>query len=323
MTEPSTTLRPAARPGERHELRFRRPMPDGFDAPAADVRVEGAPRAEVDADGWTLRWRGPALMGVLNVTPDSFSDGGRFDSPDEAVDVGLAMRDEGAMVVDVGGVSTRPGAGEVDAEEEAERVLPVVRGLAREGRLVSVDTSSPEVAEAALLAGACIVNDVRGLRDGALSAACAAAGAPAVVMHMQGEPRSMQARPRYRDVVAEVESFLLRRAAAARAAGVPSVLIDPGIGFGKLDPHNLALLRACERLASHAYPLVIGVSRKSLIGRLGGEDRPDRRLPGSLALALHAAARGAALLRVHDVAAHAQALRLWRAVEGTEEGDGR
>lgn len=254
-------------------------------------------------------------MGVINVTPDSFSDGGRWRNAAAAIAAGVAMTQAGAMLVDVGGESTRPGAAEVPLEEEIARVVPVVEGLAGAGVLVSVDTMKAEVAVAALGAGACVVNDVRGLRDAAMRRACAEAGVPVVLMHMQGDPRSMQTDPRYHDVVTEVEAYLLAQAEDAVAAGVPDVMIDPGIGFGKRDEHNLALLDATARLASHGYPLVLGVSRKSMIGRIAREGRSDRRLPGSLALGLYAASHGAAVLRVHDVAEHAQALRLWRALE--------
>lgn len=273
--------------GAWHRLRFRRPLPDG--------RTE-------------LEWRGAALMGVVNVTPDSFSDGGRTFSTAAAVAAGLRMREEGALVLDVGGESTRPGAAPVGPGEEARRVLPVIEALAAAGAVVSVDTRKAEVAAAALAAGAAVVNDVGGLRDPAMLAACAAAGAPAIVMHMQGEPRTMQAAPRYGDVVAEVEAFLLEQARRAAAAGVPSVVLDPGIGFGKDLDHNLDLLRATARLAGHGHPLLVGASRKAFIGRLAGGVGPESRLPGTLAAHLVAAAAGAALLRVHDVAAHAQAL---------------
>ncbi|HNR00820.1 MAG TPA: dihydropteroate synthase, partial [Trueperaceae bacterium] len=220
----------------------------------------------------------------------------------------LRMREEGALVLDVGGESTRPGAAPVGLGEEARRVLPVIEALAAAGAVVSVDTRKAEVAAAALAAGAAVVNDVGGLRDPAMLAACAAAGAPAIVMRMQGEPRTMQAAPRYGDVVAEVEAFLLEQARRAAAAGVPSVVLDPGIGFGKDLDHNLDLLRATARLAGHGHPLLVGASRKAFIGRLAGGVGPESRLSGTLAAHLAAAAAGAALLRVHDVAAHAQAL---------------
>lgn len=266
-----------------------------------------------------LSWRGAGLVGVLNVTPDSFSESGRQPTTAEAVAAGLRLRDEGALIVDVGGESTRPGAASVPLGEELARVVDVIEGLTAAGVVVSVDTRKPEVAAAALEAGAQLVNDVGGLRDAAMLEACAAAGAPAVAMHMQGEPATMQRAPRYADVVGEVEAFLLERAAAALAAGVPAVVIDPGLGFGKELGHNLALVRATGRLAAHGHPVMVGASRKSFIGRVTGVAEPAARLPGTLAVHLWAAAAGAALLRVHDVAAHAQALAAWAAVLGEGE----
>jgi dihydropteroate synthase len=266
-------------------------------------------------------------MGVLNVTPDSFSDGGRFraDDPASAVEAGLALREEGAVFVDVGGESSRPGAQGVSEAEELRRVLPVVAGLADAGVRVSIDTVKPAVAREALAAGACLVNDIRGLASDTLRAVCAEAGVPAVVMHMQGEPPTMQRAPRYRDVVAEVERWLLESADRALQDGVPSVLIDPGIGFGKTVEHNVALLAATDRLASHGLPLLVGASRKGTIGRLGEaggvEPAPLERLPGSLAAHLYAVERGAAMLRVHDVAAHRQALAVLRALAERERAD--
>ena len=279
--------------GAPHRLPFRRPLPDGSTA---------------------LEWRGAALMGIVNVTPDSFSDAGETFAAEAAVAAGLRLREEGALILDVGGESTRPGALPVSPEEEARRVLPVVAELAAAGAVVSIDTRKAEVAAAALAAGAAIVNDVGGLRDPAMLAVCAAAGAPVVIMHMQGEPRTMQAAPAYADVVAEVEELLLRRARLAEAAGLPGVVLDPGIGFGKDLGHNLALLRATPRLAGLGHPLMVGASRKAFIGRLAGGVGPGSRLPGTLAAHLAAAAGGAALLRVHDVAAHAQALAVAAAV---------
>ncbi len=258
-------------------------------------------------------------MGVVNVTPDSFSDGGDTFDTQCAVDVGLTQARDGALIVDVGGESTRPGAAPVSASEELRRVLPVVQRLVAAGVLVSIDTRKPEVAEEALAAGAAVVNDVGGLRDERMVAVCAAAGAPAVVMHMQGEPATMQVRPHYDDVVAEVGAYLSAAADAALAAGIPDVLIDPGIGFGKNVRHNLELLRRLHELTLLGRSVLVGASRKALIGALSGEADPRQRLPGTLALNLHAADCGAALLRVHDVAAHQQALRVWRALRGWPE----
>lgn len=277
---------PYSRP---HELRFGAPLPDGESS---------------------LRWRGPALLGVLNLTPDSFSDGGRLADEAVALAAGLEARELGALVVDVGGESTRPGAAPVSAREELRRVLPTITGLAAAGVVLSIDTRKPEVAREALAAGARIVNDIGGLSDPLMREVCAAAGAPAIIMHMQGEPRTMQAEPRYDDVVAEVHDYLLAAARRALSAGVPDVLIDPGIGFGKTTEHNLELLRASDRLAGSGHGLLIGASRKRFIGSLSGGAAAAERLGGTLAAHLYAAARGAAMLRVHDVAAHRQALQV-------------
>lgn len=260
-------------------------------------------------------WRGAALMGIVNVTPDSFSDGGHLLAIDDAVETGLRLAAEGALVVDVGGESTKPGAEPVDSREERRRVVPVIEALAAEGVLVSVDTRKPDVAAAALEAGARIVNDVGGLRDPAMVALCAAAGAPAIIMHMQGEPATMQRAPRYADVVAEVHAFLEAATDRALAAGVPDVLIDPGIGFGKTVAHNLALLAATARLAA-TRSVLVGASRKGFIDKIATVPRPTDRLGGSIAVHLHAARSGAALLRVHDVEQHRQALRLEAALAG-------
>ncbi|GAA5514560.1 dihydropteroate synthase [Deinococcus carri] len=268
------------------------------------------PGGERTPDGWQVAWAGCAVMGVLNVTPDSFSDGGQHASLETAVAQARAMRDAGTLFIDVGGESTRPGAGPVPAEQEIDRVRPVLRALAGEGVLLSVDTLKPEVAAAALAAGAHLINDVSGLRDPEMVRVCAAAGAPACIMHMQGEPRTMQLAPHYGDVVSEVHRFLREQAAAVRAAGVPSVLLDPGLGFGKTPAHNLALLRALPDLTAGPFPVLVGASRKRLIDTLAGVPRAADRDPGSLALHLHAARQGAALVRAHAAGAHVQALRV-------------
>ena len=244
-------------------------------------------------------------MGVLNVTPDSFSDGGRWTDPEQAVAHGLRMAAEGADVVDVGGESTRPGAEPVEESEERRRVLEVVSALAPTVR-VSIDTRTPAVAEAALEAGATLLNDV----SASLWPAAAAAGAGWVAMHMRGEPRTMQVEPWYDDVVADVGSFLVERAERARAAGVEQVWIDPGIGFGKTLEHNLSLLRRLGDLVCTGWPVLVGASRKGFLGALLGGAPPDDRLEGSLAVAVWAAMSGVAMVRVHDVAATVQALRL-------------
>ncbi|EYB67550.1 dihydropteroate synthase [Deinococcus phoenicis] len=261
-------------------------------------------------------------MGVLNVTPDSFSDGGRHAPLQAAVAQARAMRDAGALLIDVGGESTRPGADPVPAEQELDRLRPVLRALAGEGVLLSVDTLKPEVAAEALALGAHLINDVTGLRDPAMIRVCAEAAAPACIMHMQGEPRTMQHSPHYADVVAEVQAFLHDRAEVALAAGVPSVLLDPGLGFGKTPVHNLALLRALPELTAGPLPVLVGASRKRLIDTLAGVPRAADRDPGTLALHLHAARAGAAIVRAHAAGAHVQALRVQAALDDPEAGPG-
>jgi dihydropteroate synthase len=243
-------------------------------------------------------------MGVLNVTPDSFSDGGRWIDPERAVARGLEMVAEGADVVDVGGESTRPGAEPVDEAEERRRVLPVVAALAPSVR-VSVDTRKAEVAEAAVAAGATLVNDV----SASLWPVAAGTGVGWVAMHMRGEPRTMQHDMHYDDVVAEVRAFLLARVELARSAGVEEIWIDPGIGFGKTAAHNLSLLRRLGDLVAGGHPVLVGASRKAFLGALLGGAPVDDRLEGSLAVAVWAASAGAAMVRVHDVAPTVQALR--------------
>jgi len=249
-------------------------------------------------------------MGVLNVTPDSFFDGGRYFDRETAIRRGRELVAEGADIVDVGGESSRPGATPVDEAEELRRVLPVVAALAGEVR-VSIDTAKPSVARAALGEGATLVNDVGGLLAPVAGAACAGL----VVMHRKGSAADMQHDPRYEDVVAEVATFLAAAVAAARSAGVTEVYVDPGIGFGKTVSHNLALLKALPRLVAAGEPVLIGVSRKSFLGRIaargGGEPLPaEDRLEASLAAAVWAMAAGAAIVRVHDVAATVAAARL-------------
>jgi len=253
-------------------------------------------------------------MGVLNVTPDSFSDGGRHIEPQRAAAAGLAMAAAGADIVDVGGESTRPGAPPITPDEEQRRVLPVVRALAQAGVLVSIDTRNAATMAAALDAGAAIVNDISGLtHDPAAAALVAARGCPVVLMHMRGDPATMNARAVYSDVAREVIDELAARIAAAEQAGIvcDAIAIDPGIGFAKLAPHSIELLRRLPELAVLGRPILVGVSRKSFIGRIGGEPDPQRRLPGSLAAGLFAVSRGAQILRVHDVAETVQALKLW------------
>jgi dihydropteroate synthase len=262
----------------------------------------------------------PRVMGIVNVTPDSFSDGGAHATTDAAVAQGVRLGGEGADILDVGGESTRPGADAVPLEEELRRVIPVIARLAKDtGVAISVDTSKPEVMRAAVEAGAGMVNDVFALRrDGALDAA-AALGVPVVLMHMLGEPRTMQDAPGYEDVVAEVHRFLAERIFAAEMAGIEKkrIVVDPGFGFGKTTAHNLALLANLGRFGDLGVPVLAGLSRKKTIGELTGRDAPAERLHGSVAAHLLAAERGARILRVHDVAATVDALRVLAAVEGT------
>ncbi len=256
----------------------------------------------------------PRLLGVLNVTPDSFSDGGQFLTVEAAVRQGVRLRDEGAERVDVGGESTRPGAAAVPVEIEKARILPVITALVAEGVQVSVDTRRAEVACAALDVGASMVNDVSGGADPGMFPLIAARGCPYVLMHMRGEPGTMAELARYGDVVGAVWAELGARAADARRAGVqePQLILDPGIGFAKTFEHNIALI---TDLPNHrAQVVMLGVSRKSMFSRLGGGVDPASRLPGSLAVALWAAQAGVAWLRVHDVAATRQALVAWDAV---------
>ena len=260
----------------------------------------------------------PVVMGILNVTPDSFSDGGRYLDPQAALDHARRMLAEGATLIDVGGESTRPGAAAVSAEEEIRRVVPVIEALRRETpALISVDTSKPEVIRAAAAAGAHLINDVRGLRlPGALEAA-AATPCAVCLMHMQGEPGTMQHNPHYDDVVAEVRTYLQQRVAACAAAGIARerIVLDPGFGFGKTVAHNLELMRRLPELLKDGLPLLLGMSRKSTLGALTGRG-PEDRLAGSLALALLAAQAGAGILRVHDVAATVDVLKVLAAVQG-------
>jgi dihydropteroate synthase len=257
-------------------------------------------------------------MGVVNVTPDSFSDGGLYLDPEAAIAHGEQLVEEGAVILDVGGESTRPGAEPVSEQEELRRVVPVVRGLAQSGARISIDTSKAAVAAAALDAGAEIVNDVTALRgDAEMAALCADRGATVVLMHMLGEPRTMQDDPHYEDVVSEVKAFLAARLQAALAAGIGEerVWLDPGIGFGKTAAHNMELLRRLGEMRGLGRPLVVGTSRKSFIGKLDGSPA-DRRLGGTIASSVLAAAEGADVLRVHDVAEVRQALQVAAAILG-------
>jgi dihydropteroate synthase len=258
------------------------------------------------------------VMGIVNVTPDSFTDGGMYLTTDDAVRHGARLVDEGADVLDVGGESTRPGAEPVDVDEELRRVIPVIEGLTeiQQTTPISIDTRKPEVARAALEAGARIVNDVTASRDGAMLEAVADTGAGIVLMHMLGEPQTMQDDPRYEDVVAEVHEFLRERIEAAVFAGIAEerVCVDPGIGFGKNVEHNLALLRSVSALRLLGAAVMVGASRKRFIGVLTGAEDPADRLEGSLAAAVLAASLGADVVRVHDVAPTVRALRVADAI---------
>ena len=263
----------------------------------------------------------PVLMGIVNLTPDSFSDGGRHLDPRAAIDAGLAMVEQGADILDLGAESTRPGAATVEPAEEIRRLLPVIEGLSACGVPLSVDTRKPEVMREVLAAGADMINDIAGFATPAAIAAVAASRCGLCVMHMQGEPGTMQQAPVYVDVVAEVQDWLRERVVALGAAGVEAtrIVLDPGIGFGKTVDHNLQLLEALDEFAVFGMPLLVGVSRKSLIGALTG--RPvDGRLAGSLAAALAAVARGAKIVRVHDVPETRDALRVWQAIEEAGAG---
>ena len=276
-----------------------------------------APRAPIAG----LSWEAPRLMGILNVTPDSFSDGGLFDAPGSALAQARAMEEQGADLLDLGGESTRPGAREVPPEEEAARVVPVLKAIRhRSGITLSVDTRKAAVAEAALAAGAEIVNDVSALQFDPSMARVAGRAEGLCLMHAQGTPETMQRDPRYGDVVLDVYDRLEERVAAAEAQGIrrDRILVDPGIGFGKTVKHNVSLLRRLSLYHALGCAILLGASRKGFIGALGGAAEARDRMPGSVAVALHAARQGVQVLRVHDVGETRQALSLQEAVGGTE-----
>jgi dihydropteroate synthase len=264
----------------------------------------------------------PLIMGVVNVTPDSFSDGGHYLRPDAAVAHARRLVDEGADLLDIGGESTRPGAAAVSLEEERRRVLPVLEALLSANIPLSVDTQKPELMREAAAAGAAMINDVNGFEAADALQAVSGGDCAVCIMHKQGQPETMQQAPQYRDVVAEVDAYLRKRIAAAEAAGIARsrLVIDPGFGFGKTLAHNLSLLRELDRLAAAGVPVLAGLSRKSMIGALTGRDVGDR-VSGSVAAALIATQRGAAILRVHDVAATRDALAVWKAVESNKNKD--
>jgi len=267
---------------------------------------------QLDCNGKRLDLSRPQVMGVLNVTPDSFSDGGDFFVPEKAIARALQMERDGAAIIDIGGESTRPGAEPVSVEDELQRVIPVIEALQSRLRVpISIDTHKPEVMRAAMAAGAGLINDVNALQSpGALQAA-AETGLPVCLMHMQGDPRTMQANPQYGDVVEEVKMHLRQRLADCEKAGISRdrILLDPGFGFGKTVEHNLKLLARLDELVALGQPVLVGLSRKSMIGKLLGLEI-DQRLPASLALAVMAVERGARLVRTHDVAETWQALQM-------------
>lgn len=278
----------------------------------------------LDCAGRALDLSGPCVMGILNVTPDSFSDAGRFAAPEQAVAHAVSMVEAGASIIDVGGESTRPGAAGIPEDAELERVIPVIEALRDAVDVpVSVDTCKPGVMQAAVAAGAGLINDVMALREPGALATAAALGVPVCLMHMQGTPRTMQAAPAYGDVVAEVTAFLLARADACQAAGIARghIVLDPGFGFGKTTGHNLSLLRRLDTLVAHGYPVLAGLSRKSLIGNVLGLPVDKRLYPG-LALAVIAVWQGAAIIRTHDVGATREAIEMCHAVQKAGTADG-
>lgn len=282
-------------------------------APQWDALI--GPRPPLQLGQRTVRLDQPQVMGILNVTPDSFSDGGQFANAGAAVEAGVQMAGEGAAILDVGGESTRPGARPVWANDEIERVRPVVERLSAGGSAVSIDTRKSEVMSAALQAGAQLVNDVSALTFDPRSAeVVAASGAPVILMHHFGNPETMQQDPRYDDVLVEVYLWLEERIAAAEAAGIARsrILIDPGFGFGKTVAHNLELMNGLALFHSLGCPVVVGASRKRTIGALSNEAPTDERLGGSIAFAFKAVEQGAQIVRVHDVPQTVQALRIWR-----------
>ncbi len=271
---------------------------------------------KLELRGRVLTLDRPRLMGIVNLTPDSFSDGGRFLAVEAALAHARRLVEEGADLLDLGAESTRPGADPVPLEEERRRLFPVLEAVLSLGVPVSVDTRKPEIAEEALMLGAHMINDTSGLADERIAEVAARHEAPLVVMHTPDpDPRRMMAAARYLDVVAEVRAFLLKRARRAERLGVRQVVLDPGFGFGKKREHNLVLLARLAELAGLGYPLLVGLSRKRTIGELTGVEAPDQRVCGSVGAHLAAAQRGARLLRVHDVAAHREALAVFWEVE--------
>lgn len=275
------------------------------------------PHAVLKLGRYSLTLERPLIMGVVNVTPDSFSDGGRFFGTQQALEHARVLIEEGADILDIGGESSRPTAEPVGLDEELRRVMPVLEQLAQMPVPVSVDTCKPEVMRRAIAAGAAMVNDINALREPGALEAVAQGQAAVCLMHMQGAPRSMQRNPQYEDVVAEVTAFLAQRVEAAQQAGIARerIVIDPGFGFGKSTGHNLELLQGLSTIAGLGQPVLVGLSRKSLFGKITGKPVADR-VSASVAAALLAVERGAALVRVHDVAATRDALLVLNAIEG-------
>ncbi|WP_147103921.1 dihydropteroate synthase [Tateyamaria sp. syn59] len=285
---------------------------------AAPYVVNAADLTDSECARFDREWDAPQIMGILNTTPDSFSDGGQYTARTNAVAHGQALIAQGAEILDIGGESTRPGAHNVNTDEEIERTEPVIRDLRAAGVTtpISIDTRKAAVAEAALDAGASIVNDVSGFTyDPDLAPLCAARGVPVCVMHAQGDPQTMQDNPTYDDVLLDVYDFLAKRIEALQAAGIDKdkIIADPGIGFGKTLDHNLALLNRISLFHSLGVPILLGASRKRFIGTLGNAPEASARAPGSVGVALVAIAQGVQIIRAHDVADHAQAIALWRA----------
>jgi len=269
------------------------------------------PRGRLDFSG------GCVVMGVLNVTPDSFSNGGQFFDADKAIEHGLKMAADGAAIIDVGGESTRPGSADVPASEQIGRVVPVIEALANEINMpISIDTYNYEVAKAALQAGAAMLNDITALSDERVGKLAAEQQVPVVLMHMQGTPATMQAEPKYEDVVAEVRQFLLERAKKAQGFGIAKdkIFIDPGIGFGKTLEHNLELLRNIDKFVASGYRVLVGTSRKSFIGKLTGKENPADRIFGTAATVALCVAAGVSIIRVHDVAEMVDVIKVANAI---------
>ncbi|MDC0738095.1 dihydropteroate synthase [Cognatishimia sp. SS12] len=291
------------------------------DVPAKVLSHLTAPRADVAG----LSMSTPQIMGILNVTPDSFSDGGLFNAPAEAIARAEDMVRQGAGIIDIGGESTRPGAGFVPVKDEIDRTAPVIAAVAPALKApISIDTRKAPVAEAALMSGAALINDVSGFTfDAALAPLAAARGVPVCVMHAQGDPATMQDDPSYDDVLLDVYDFLEAQVSALTALGLPrdQIVVDPGIGFGKTLAHNLALLARISLFHALGCPILLGASRKRFVGTIGATTEPQARMPGSVAVALQSVAQGVQFLRVHDVAETHQALRLWMAATTGEFDD--